>query len=325
MNRRDTVLGLLAIGAAPWAFPASPANRVFRLGFLVNDGTPKDFLESSIARELKILGYEPGKNLIVEVRSYDLNDGRLPGLAAELVAAKVDVIVARESGEAVAAKRATSTIPIVMVYGGSPVELGLAKSLAHPGGNVTGTLVQQPESVGKTLQILREIMPHISRIATLGDATTPGMEPYARVLSRAAEELKFRNTLFSIVTKADLESAFKQIARERSEAIYFAANQTIDNNIQLLFEFAARQRVPTFSTYTWYVKEGALFALTADLKQVGRRTAAIIDKILRGTNPAEIPIEMPIDHNLWINMKTARMLGIKIPQSVLLQVHTIIE
>jgi len=325
IHRRRFALATGVLLACPLLARSQSLQRQFRVGVLASSGTRKGFVESPLTDELKRLGFEEGKNLLIDYRSADGDFDRLPGLAADLVAAKPDVIVCYLNRELIQARRATSTIPIVVVFGMAPVELGLAASLARPGSNVTGTLIQEPLNMGKHLQIMRDIFPHASRHAVMYESAFPGFEPYMRVALQVAESMGIKLTLLPINSTAELDAALTRIAKERPDAFSFSPTGPIGKNLERLLAFSAREKIPAISTTKGVVNQGALYAFEPDLGVIQRRTASIIAKVLNGGSPAEIPIEQPTIYELWINMKTANALGLTIPPSVLLRVDRVIE
>ena len=323
MNRRDTVLALLALGILPFPVWAQPAQKVYRIG-LLSFALPREVFVGIIAA-LSALGYEEGRNVEFLYRLAEGRDDRLPNLAADLVENKVDLIVTILNPETQAAKRATSTIPIVMVLGMAVVETGLVASLARPGGNLTGTTIQAPEHGGKLLEVLRDAVPRVTRVTILWEPEFPGMELYRREAERAAQAMGIRLTLLPGRTLAELEAAFTLIVRERPDALYVVPTGAINTHRARVIEFAARQRLPAIYANIRSVAEGGLIGFAADQGALVRRTAAIIDRILKGAKPADLPVERPTRYELAVNLKTAKALGITFPQSLLLRADEIIQ
>ena len=320
--RRDFLIAAGALLAVPKTAHAQQRTRVYRIGVMsVPAASTAELREDSedLVKELRKRGYEEGRNCIFEFRAADRDPSRLPSFAAELVALKVDVIVADLPPAILAARRATSTIPIVMQYGMVPMELGLIDSLARPGGNVTGMLLQAPETAAKVFEIVRDIMGRQASIAMVYQPDYPGLEPYMRQCEQAAIRLGLRSTMFPIRTVEELDAAFQRIAKERPKALFVVPTGVPGRQTERVLKFASDQHIPAIYSTKWPVELGALLAWEASFRDLEIRTAAIIDKILKGTSPAEIPVEEPTRFELWINMKTANALGIKIPQSVLLQ------
>ena len=326
MNRRDTLLALLAIGvaSAPLRVSAQAAPKLFRIGVLSHHVPREGFV--ALPAALRELGYEEGRNFVFDYRNAEGRDDRLPGLAAELVAKRADLILAITNSEILAAKGATSTIPIVMLFALAPVETGLVASLARPGGNVTGTTIQAPEQGGTLLEILHEAVPRVTRVTRMWEPEFPGMELYLREADRVAEALGIRLTMLPGRTLEELETAFARIARKRPDALYVIPTGAISAHRARVIEFAACQRLPAIYAMDQSVTEGGLMSYAADRTALmRRRTAAIIDRILKGAKPADIPMEQPTKFQLIINLKTAKQLGLKIPQSVLLRADKVIE
>ncbi|MBI3371967.1 MAG: ABC transporter substrate-binding protein [Betaproteobacteria bacterium] len=324
MDRRDAGVALVALGIAPLASWAQPARKAHRIGIL-SQAIPLPERFALLSAALRELGYEEGRNIAFDYRFAEGREDRLPGLAADLVAKKVDLIVAFLNPEILAAKRATSTIPIVMVYAMAPVETGLVASLARPGGNLTGTTLQGPETAGKILEVLRDAVPGVARITILGEPEFPGMKLYIRATERAAEAMGIRLTLLPVRTLEEVETAFTVIARTRPDALYVVPTGAIVLHRARVIEFAARQRLPAVYTAKLLVIEGGLISYSQDQAALVRRTAAIIDRILKGAKPAELPVEQPTKFDLVVNLKTAKALGISIPKSVLVRADEVIQ
>jgi putative ABC transport system substrate-binding protein len=329
MNRRDAgrvlLLGPLALGAAPFSAKAQQAGKVYRLGYLSQP--TRESVERGVqafVRTLRELGWVEGQNLIIEYRWADGKVERLPELAAELIRLKVDVIVAPSGPAAQAAKNATSTIPIVMIFPSDPVALGLVGSLARPGGNVTGTtFTPGPEIFGKQLQILKEAVPNASRIAILRALTDKGWDVQSRAVETAARSMGVR--LQHVETKGaeELDDAFAAMSRERTQALLVAGTSTFLVHRARLAELALKYRLPTMFNFREMVEAGGMMAYAVNMAGFVPRAAAYVDKILRGAKPADLPIEQPSKFELVINLKTAKALGITLPQSLLLRAETI--
>lgn len=325
IERRRFLIAAGALLAGSAAAQGQRAPKIHRIGVLVGFGSKDGWLQEPVVVELRKLGYEEGRTCTYEVRSANGVRGVLPALAPELVAAGVEVIIAALPPAILAAKSATSTIPIVMRYGMVPRELGLIESLARPGGNVTGTLLNSPDSAGKYCQLMRDVLPRQARLALPWDTGFPGLEPYMVQIDRATRELGLRPELWPIRSDEDLEAAFARLASERYDALSFSPTGPIGRQVKRLLKFALDHRIAAFSTTKWPVEEGALLSYEPDLEALDVRTAAIVDKVLRGGKPAEIPVEEPAKFELWINLKTAKALGLTIPKLVQLQATRVIE
>ncbi len=288
-------------------------------------GSKEGWGKSSLIGELRKLGYEEGRNCSIEFRSANRERDKFPALAADLVAANVDVIIADLPPAILAARRATATIPIVMLYGMVPQELGLIESLARPGGNVTGTLIQGPDWAGKYCQYMSDVLPRRARIVNLWDAGFPGLEQYSLQLVEAARQLGLRMEAWPIRSNEDLEAAFSRMAGERPDALSFSPIGPIGGQVDRLLKFALDRRIAPFCSTKWPVEDGALLAYEPDLDAMAVRTAAIVDKVLKGANPGQLPVEEPTTYQLWINVRTAKALGIEIPKKVLLQADRLFE
>jgi len=325
MNRREMVVAVGACAvSAPLAGQAQTPGRVYRIGVLLSS-LPWETLAFRLRTPLRDLGYEEGRNVVFEIRSAQGQEDRLAGLAGELVAAKVDLIVAPLNPEILAAKRVTSTIPIVMVFSSTPVESGLVASLARPGRNVTGTTVQAPELAGKMLEALRDAVPRLVRVACLVEPEYPGMHLYRRQTERAAEAMGIRLTFVNVHTAAELDGALGLIAQTRPDALFVSMTGAIVAQYRRVIDFAARQRLPALYSTGGPVIDGGLMSYAADFAALTRRSAAMIDKILKGAKPVDLPVEQPTKFELVVNLKTAKALGITIPQSLLLRADEVIQ
>src|SRR6266446_7084594 len=320
MDRRDTVLALLALGAAPLAAEAQQAAKVARIGYLTNSLGVNPHLPEAFRQGLRDLGYVEGRNLVIESRDAEGNADRLPALAAELVALKVDVIVATFTLAALVAKQAPMTLPIVFTNAGDPVTSGLVTSLARPGGNVTGLSNLSAELVGKCLEQLTQAVPGVSRVAVLwhpgnlGDRTEKEMLKAAEVAARA---LGVRLQFVEARAPADFDRAFSDMTRARAGALTVLVSPMFFGERRRLVDLAAKTRLPTVFPWREYVDAGGLLAYGADLADLFRRAATYVDNILKGTKPGDLPIEQPTKYELVINLKTAKALGLTIPPSLL--------
>jgi putative ABC transport system substrate-binding protein len=275
------------------------------------------------------LGYVEGKNISFEYRYAEGKLERLPELATELVRLKVDVIVTGPGNEAaLAAKAATTTIPIVMVIVVDPVDSGLIKSLSQPGGNVTGlTFDVTPEQGGKNLELLQEAVPKISRVAILRYTNSPISLAYSKEAERVAKKLKVAVRFADVPASddKDLENAFSAIAQQRVNGLLVVASSFFADRRPQIVSFAARQKLPAIYPGTPYVDVGGLMSYGASLVGLWPRAAIYVDKILKGTKPAELPVEQPMKFELVINLKTAKQIGVTIPQSVLYRADRVIK
>jgi len=272
---------------------------------------------------LRELGYVEGKNIIIEPRYAEGKVDRLPPLAAELVRLKVDIIVTVTTPGVLAAKKATETIPIVFAGVGDPVRGGLVTSLARPGGNITGLSILSPELDGKRLELLKETAPKIIRIAYLWNPVAPGtglkgMEVAAPALGLQLQSLEVRRA-------NDFDSAFEAIIRERAHALTAAAHPVINDHRKRIVDFAAKNKLPAIYTDSEFVDTGGLMFYGVNFAHLYRRAATYVDKILKGTKPADLPVEQPTKFEFVINLKAAKQIGLTIPPNVLVRADKVIR
>jgi putative ABC transport system substrate-binding protein len=328
MNRRDTVLALIAFGVAPRAGQAQQQGKIPRIGFLhpaVPQNNSSPFLEA-FRQGLRELGYVEGKNIQLEVRWGEGKLDRLPGLAAELVRLKVDVIVAASSPSVLAAKQATQTIPIVMPFSSDPVGDGLVASLARPGGNITGLSMMAPEVGAKRLQLLKEVLPKLSRaVAVLWNPSYVGMGARFRDAQRNAPAAGVDVRSLEVRDTRELERALDALTREHTDALILLADPlTLSQRLRIV-EFAAEARLPAMYEISEFADAGGLMSYGHNPGEMCRRAATYVDKILKGAKPGDLPIEQPTKFELVINLKTAKALGVTIPQTVLIRADRVIE
>jgi putative ABC transport system substrate-binding protein len=292
-----------------------------RIGVLVNEPWPP--LEG-LRQGLRELGYTEGKNLHIEYRFAEGAAGRFPALAAELVSLSVDAIVAWGTPATLAASKATGSIPIIM-SAGDPVGAGLVASLARPGGNVTGLSSQTAEGEGKRLQLLKELLPNLSRVAVLSNPTNPYCLIAIQYAQRAAVGLGLSLEVANASAVSDLEEAFRTMSSGRSSAALVIADPFLAGQRALVAKLMVENRLPSIYTYHEHVVAGGLMAYSTNYHDIFRREAAFIDKIFRGTKPADLPIEQPTKFELVINAQTARILGLTVPPSLLAIADEVIE
>jgi putative ABC transport system substrate-binding protein len=329
MDRR-AFLGALTGGllAAPLAAEAQQAGKVWRIGSLNTSPIPvpdQNPIWDAFRYRLRELGYIEGQNLTIEYRTTGGPADRLPDLAVELIRLNVDVIVVPATQAALVAKQATRTIPIVLAAGVNPVETGLVKSLARPGGNLTGLSVSGGEVSGKRLELLREVIPKVSRVAVLLDPTNPAHAVFWKDTERAAEKLHLRLQRVTARAPEEIEAAFWAMAKARAEALVVFTEPMLYAQRDRLADLAARNRLPTINMIKGHAEAGDLIAYGPDYRDLYRRVAEIVDKILKGAKPADLPIEEPTKFELVINLKTAKTLGLTIPPSLLQRADEIIE
>ena len=333
MDRRAFISSVtLSLLAPPLAADAQQAGKVYRIGFLSpgfapTPATPDRTLEA-LWQRLRELGYVEGVNVVIESRFAEGRLERLPALAAELVRLNPDIIVTRTSLAAVAAQKATGTIPIVMASSLDPVREGIVASLARPGGNVTGMMVvSDPDIIAKRLQVLKEALPRMSRLAIV-----PGYRPFsdAQVIwlkdtEAAAKALGLQVQIVEVQDPANWDDAFAAMVRSRADALYPIEATSYAFHRKYIADFALKKRMPTMFGFSAHVEAGGLMSYGADLRDVSRRAAAFVDKVLKGAKPGDLPVEQPTKFELVINLKTAKALGLTIPQSVLPRTDEVIR
>ena len=317
----------LALLVAPLVAEAEQANKTYRVGVLMSASSPAvlpPFFQA-FRRGLRDLGWIEGQNITIEWRFAEGRYERLPDLAAELVRLKVDLIVAGTAVETRAAQQATKTIPIVFLVHGDPVGTGDVASLARPGGNITGLSAMLPELTAKRLELLKEAIPSISRVAVLWNAANPITALDWKEAQVAARALGVTLQSREVRGPNDFESAFGAMTRERSDAL-----MTLDDPLTFRYrtqivDFAAKERLPAMYAFRESVEAGGLMAYGVNVADVFRRGAGYVDKILKGAKPGALPVEQPTKFELVINMKTAKALGLTIPQSMFIRADEIIQ
>lgn len=328
---RPTLLGVTAVAvvlallAAPLGIPAQQTPKVYRIGVLSEAGPAR--WNSPLARALQEFGWIEGQNLRIEWRFAQGDVKRLPGLANELVRLRVDLIVAASNHAIAAAQQATTSIPIVMMMAGDPVGSGFVKSLARPGGNVTGTTIHTPEVAGKSLEILKDAFPAARDVSVILEPDWPGMPAYIRNADAAARALGLRLHYLEVRGPAGLELVLPRVRRERPDVLYVVPTGTVATQHQRIITFAMEEKLPTVwpGAPATFAQAGGLLTYGFNLDEVVRRTAAIVDKVLKGARAADVPVEQPSRFDLAINLKTARALGLTIPPSTLVRATQIIE
>ncbi len=310
---------LLAVAVAA---EAQQPKKVPRIGFLsVSTAFDPDFLEG-----LREIGYVDRKNIIIEHRSAEGKFERLPGLAADLVNLKVDVVVTRGTAAASAAKQATQTIPIVMaILGGDPVKLGLVISFAMPGGNVTGLTLQSPELSGKRLELLKDAAPKTTSVAVIWNGASPQGAGFLQETKSAAQSLGLLLQIVEVRNPTDLDVAFKAVTSARPSALLTLADGMLFGNRARIIEFALKSRLPAMFPEREFAEAGGLMVYGPDIAWNLRRAAWYVDRILKGAKPADLPVEQPMKFELVINLKTAKQIGLTIPQRVLGRADKVIK
>ena len=324
MNRRTFLRGLtLGTFSAPLVAGAQPAAKIWRIGFLTV--THLLIFEEVLFRRLGELGYVEGQNLIIERRYSEGRAERFPEFAAELVRLKVDIVIVTTTPAALAVKSTTKTVPVVFPTAIDPVAAGLVASMARPGGNITGLTTLAPELVGKRLQLLKEAVPRLSRVAVLWNAANPANTRPLREAQDAARALGVTLQSQEVRGPPDFERVFAAMARERPDALLFQGDGLTIQHGEQIVDFVTQNRIPSMFDQTRLTTVGGLMSYGPHQVDQLRRGADLVDKILKGTEPADLPIEQPTKFELAINLKTARALGLTIPPSVLGRADQVIE
>ena len=329
VTRPTTAVVLLLLSASLGTAAAQPPEKVPRVGYL-NPGSSSDPLRQrrleAFRQGLRELGYVDGQNIAVESRWAEGQYDRYPALAADLVRLKVDVIVAQSGAATQAAQQATRTIPIVMSLVLDPVGIGLVPSLARPGGNVTGTSFMAPDLVGKQLELLRELVPKVSRVALLRNPANPASAQGLRDAEAAARALGVRLQALEAQDPQEIDSAFAAMTRERAGALLVLPDPIFGNQRRQIAELAAKRRLPAIYGGTpEYAEAGGLMVYGPNELDLHRRAAIYVDKLLKGAKPADLPVEQPTKFELVINLRTAKAIGLTIPPSLLQRADQIID
>jgi len=323
MNRRTFLCGLtLGALAAPLAAKAQQAGKVYRIGFLRSGHPPEGYIEG-LQQGLREQGYVPGQNVVIELRATDGSADPLPGLAEELVRSRVDVVLASAALAALAVKRTTVSVPVVFVGVFDPVGLGLVSSLARPGGNVTGLAANAADLAGKRLELLRVIVPRLRRVALLSHPANPTNSIQLKGAQAAARTLGVQLELVTIQGPGDFDAPAKAV--RGADGLLQLESPLFVTYRARLAELAARSRLPAIFSQREYVEAGGLISYGTDFHDLYRRAGRYVDKILKGAKPADLPVEQPTKFDLVINLKTAKALGLTIPQSLLLRADEVIQ
>jgi putative tryptophan/tyrosine transport system substrate-binding protein len=315
---------LLALGVIA---EAQQPKKVLRIGYLMPSDAAADSTRSEAVRlGLRELGYMEGQNIAIEYRYAEGKPDRYPELAAELVRLKVDIIVTTGVAPTLAAKNATKTIPIVMNISADPVEAGLVESLAHPGGNVTGLTLLSRELGGKRLELLKEAVPKLARVAVLYDPATVGIVPEVKeALPAAARALRLTLQPWEVRAANGFERVFAALNKERPDGLYVTTGPLMRANEKRIAGFALKSRLPSTYNYREAVDAGGLMYYGADQVDSYRRVAYYVDRILKGAMPADLPVQQPTKFELVINLKTAKQIGLTIPPNVLARADKVIR
>jgi len=307
--------------ALSFSVEAQQSGKIPRIGYLTDVGSAP---AEAFVQGLRDLGYVEGRNVVIEFRTSGGKSGRYRELAEELVRAKVEVIVAGGAGAIRAAKNASATIPIVMAHVNDPIAVGLVASLAHPGGNITGISNLSPELSGKRLELLKEVIPKLYRVAVLtyGGAA---MQTSIKETEVAAQSLHLQVQLLKLKAPDEIESAFDTAKRQRADALVQIQAAFLEPHQQRIIDLAAKYRLPAMYNSRDDIEAGGLMSYGPDRAAMNRRVAAIVDKILKGRKPADIPVEQPTKFELVFNLKTAKQIGLTIPQWVLMRADRVIR
>jgi putative ABC transport system substrate-binding protein len=327
MDRRSFIAGIMfGLAAAPVTAGAQPRGKTWRVGFLSGGArTPDGAPPLPLRQALQELGYVEHQNVVYVGRWAEAKQERLPGLAAELVGLKVDVIVTAGGPASAAAKRATASIPIVLALVGDADGIGLIDSLARPGGNVTGVTDQSGELSAKRLEFLTEAVPKAARIAVLWNADDRGMTLRYREVEKAAQRLHVKVQPLGVREPDDFDTAFSAMTRNRPDALFLVTDALTLLNRKRVIDFALAHRIPAMYEYSPLVRDGGLMSYGANQDDNYRRAASYVDRIFRGANPSTLPVERPSRYYLTINLKTAKALGLTIPPALLLRADQVIE
>jgi putative ABC transport system substrate-binding protein len=305
---------------------AQQSGKVARIGYVSTTGTAGSDLSFAALRQgLRDLGHIEGKNILFEYRGARGKPEVIPGLVAELVQLKVDVLFCPNLPAIDAAKRATKTIPIVMVSNVDPVELGIVDSFARPGGNITGMTLQSLELSGKRLELLKEIFPKLKRVGLVWNLEDKAMNLITKQIQAAAPPLGVTLQPFGVREPDDFGGIFAKISKNPPDALFSIADRLISSQRKQILEFGVKSKIPTMFDSAAAVEAGALMSYGPSRAEVSRRAAVFVDKILKGTKPADLPVEQPTKFEFVINLKTAKQIGLTIPQSVLFRADKVIK
>jgi len=326
ITRRHFLSLLAAASLAARGVAAQSRDKVWRLGYLAQPPLtdPPSPERAAFIAALRELGYTTGTNLVIEYRSANSDREQLPFLADELVQAKVDAIVVGSSDTARAALNATKGVPIIMLGVGDPVAFGLVTNLARSGSNITGVSWQSVDLIGKRFELLKEMLPRATRAAFLWNPDTVANAGYA-LAQEAAKKTGFALDEIRITNLEDLQHAFQALERRRPDVLYVNIENRIATYRQIIADAALRLKIPSASGYRGFVDAGGLLSYGASLTEIYRRGATYVDRVFRGAKPADLPIEQPTKFELAINLRTAKALGLTIPQSVLLRADELIQ
>lgn len=327
LRRREVIIGLVGGTAAAWPIGSTaqqPIKKIRSLGLLL-PGLPEASMGKATRDRLRELGYTEGRDILLQARWADGKMERLDELAVELARLQLDAIIAYTTPGAIAARKATTTIPIVFLFVGDPVGAGVVPSLAHPGGNATGISLLATELSAKRLEILLELAPKASRVAMLWNDTNTGMVLRSRETQDAAAKLGVAIKSVGVHDLISFDSAFAMIDSEPIDALLTLVDPFTIQNRKRIVDFAAQRRLPAIYEAGEFVETGGLISYGPNLSVIEQRAAEYVDKIFKGTKPADLPVEQPTKFEMLINMKTATALSLSIPQSIMLRADRLIE
>jgi putative ABC transport system substrate-binding protein len=305
---------------------AQQPTKVPRIGYLTGTSLSANSARTDAFRQgLRELGYVDGKNVVIEWRSAEGKGDRLPGLAAELVRLKVDIMITGGPTSNRAAKQATITIPIVMAFDNDPIGNGFVASLARPGGNITGLSTLAPEISGKQLELLKEIVPRFSRVAVLGTSTNPGNTQSLKETELAARAFGAQLQYLDVSGPKDIETVFRAASNGRADVVLVLAGTIFNSHRTQVVDLALKNRLPAIYPYPEFVQDGGLMTYSVSITDLFRRAATYVDKILKGAKPADLPVEQPTKFELLINLKAAKQIGLTIPPNVLARADRVIR
>ncbi len=324
MNRRRTLLALLAIFASPAGF-AQKTGKVYRIGYISppRESGARAFV-TAFREGLRQFGYVEGKNVVIDFRFADDDLSRLPALAAELVRLNPDVIVASSVPGVRAVKEATNSIPIVIGAVYDPVGQGFVASLGRPGGNITGLSVQYEDTIPKLLELIRAVAPATKKLSVLRTAD-PSHDSFLAQIVSLARPIPIRVAPINVRTPAELENALSELGEAKDEALVVLPHPLFNTRPEVIVRRAATRRVPAIYPFSSYAEAGGLISFGIDIPDSFRRAAYFVDRILKGAKPSDLPVEQPIKIDLVLNLKTAKALGLNIPNSILVRADRVIE
>jgi putative ABC transport system substrate-binding protein len=328
MDRRSFVAaigGAIAALAPGLRAQGTKPRRIGVLGVSVSSSEQVQWAKLQFAALLRKAGLEEGRDIEIEWRHAEGDASRLPALVAELVNLKVELIVASFNQSIAAAKKATQTIPIVMLNAVSPVEQGFVASLARPGGNVTGTAWSSPETMGKILQVLKEAAPNVKRVAMLGNPSFPGERGHMRTTVDSAAKLGLTVEFFEASRPEEIGPALERIGAARVQALYFATDTVLISGLREVADYARKKKLVSMSTASQFVDMGGVLYYGPDINELGERTVSYVVRILAGAKPADLPVELPTNYRLIVSKKAAAAIGHKIPPAFLARADQVID